>query len=319
MTRWLLSVGSAIVLVLPALAQQADPNDPLSTSPQDKVQTAAGRAPGVALRAAISRHSTIHAERLGGARSGENRPDPNSGGASSGSGDSSSGLGSLLDLANQFGGLSGLSGLGSTGLTGDVQNLLGGLTGSTGSTTTTPTDGPTGVDTTDPRLADLLALRDAAANEGSTLKASNRQKTAADLESLYGREFGGGIGRLTKPEPRGQLTDPNTLLPDTEERSFRNRLLDSWSSALFSALTLGFQTPQFIDLLENGLRPILRPIRAVDIQDFIDGLIQGITDGLTPGETPSDGDAPETPAPETPSPEAPASEPPTPDTPDSTL
>jgi hypothetical protein len=39
-----------------------------------------------------------------------------------------------------------------------------------------------------------------------------------------------------------------------DEPKFAVRLADSWTSTVFPALTIGMQTPQFIDMLADGIR-----------------------------------------------------------------
>lgn len=64
---------------------------------------------------------------------------------------------------------------------------------------------------------------------------------------------GGAFDRLPKPELREQS------VVEEEEDSFRIRLLNAWAGTLFTSLTFGFQTQDFIDLLEAGLRPLFTP------------------------------------------------------------
>lgn len=277
MTRIIATAAlAALLLVLPAQAQTQNPPELADLSPQENASggRVRQRAPGNWVRAAIARHSGLITQRVNNPRFGvESEPEPETGAgagnANAGSAGGTSGLGSLsslLELANQFSGslgslgsLSELSGLGGLG------DLLGSLGGG-GSPSTTTSGGTTNVSIPPPAsgsnytLEDLLALRDAAgsgANESSagrqsTLTAGVTVSKESTAQTRNGRTFGGAIARLPKPEQRFQAVGD-------EEPKFASRLLSSLLQTTFSALTLALQTTDFIELIKDGLRPLILP------------------------------------------------------------
>lgn len=268
--HWITASVLAALVTAAAWGQSSDPNSSANT-PQDRVRGGylQANAPGVIIRQAISRHSEFQAERVTRARFGG---DPNVATESS-SGGSSAGTNtnSLLNLLNQFGGGSlGISSIGDlAGLVSGLTNL-GGVTTSTGSGTSSTSTSGSGSSSTgvDPRLQALLDLRDANIGNssssdsaaGSTLKSNQRSSTT--------REFGGAIAKLWKPEDRAQSTTGST----TEDRSFKDRLLESWATAGFTAMSVAFQTDQFVTILEDGLRSIFRPKAGPGLVSFVQSL-----------------------------------------------
>ena len=108
----------------------------------------------------------------------------------------------------------------------------------------------------------------ASQNKSINAKTTNGSSATAQTSSVQATS--GAIARLPKAEDRFQEV--------TEERSFTARLMESWSQTFFSAITLGFQSSDFIDLLKDALRPLVVP------QETSDG-----TDSST-DSTPSSGD-----------------------------
>lgn len=192
------------------------------------------RAPGTWVRAAISRHSEYIAARVNGPRFGE-FSDLLLQGISTGSSGSSgsSASGGISGLLDQFG---------------DVTDLINTFAG-TGGTTTTGSSGTS--------LEDLIAIRDYYAalegesTTGTTEKRVNRSSTA---QTRNGYTFGGAIARLPKAEERFQDTDTTT-----DEPKFVTRLITAWVDTFFDSISLAFLTPQFREVLADGLRPLLLP------------------------------------------------------------
>jgi hypothetical protein len=286
----------ALLATAVAGAQSSDPNSSAG-APQDRVRGGylQSNAPGVSIRQAIARHNDFQADRVIRARFGGDPNVSNESSSGSGSSSSSGGASSILDLINQFGG--GDLGISSIG---DLAGLVTGLTDLGGSTTTTGTSGTdasgSGPDTNstgvDPRLQALFDLRDAnigstdgtdsssGTGTGSTLKSNQRSSST--------REFGGAIAKLWKPEDSAQSTDGTT-----EDRSFKDRLLESWATAGFTAISVAFQTTQFVSVLEDGLRSIFRPKAGpglVSLVESIAGALDALQSVIDNANSGADGD-----------------------------
>lgn len=271
---------ATFVIVGSAWAQTSDSVDLTDSSAADNVATGrvAARAPGTWVRAAIARHNDWIGARVTGPRFGTGPSEELDGAGESSADQSTTGsTGSLGDLSGLLGSL------GSLGSLGDLTGLATSLTGGTSSTTSS-TDGM------DPRLAALLALRDAAAGsnksinksvsdqaeeaESTTTGASASDKGLTQQTQRY--SFGGATSRLPKAEERFQDT--------TEDRKFLPRLVESWTTTFLTALSVGFQSTDFIDILKDAIRPLIIPETADGKQgDNTDG-----TDGID-GLSPSDG------------------------------
>lgn len=233
-TRILAAFGAAALLSLSAYAQTSGAADPATTGMTTLSDTTV--TPGSWVQAALARHSAYIQSRVRGPQNGEIPTLPEE---SASTGSSST---DLLGLLGQLG-------------SGDLSGLLGQLGSLTGTTTTDSST--TGTDTTGSTttgsqytLEDLLALQ--AANSGNTAKAKNSTAQTAN------RTTTGGISRLPKPEDRFQ-TGTGTGTTTTDTRSFRTRWLDKMLQTTFTAITVGFSTPQFVTFLENILRPLFNP------------------------------------------------------------
>lgn len=206
-----------------------------------------GGTPGSWVQAAITRHKALIAVRVNAPRGGEAAGDRSSLAANTTTGTSTSlntGSTTLDSLLSLLGGSS--SSL--TALTG----LLGTTSTSTGSTTTT------GSTATDPRLAALLALRDANKNSSTEKTSTATQQsssTAASSSSSTTRVGGAAVNRLPKAEQRLQSSTTDT----TTETPFAARWASAMLSTFFTAVTAGFQSTGFITFLKDGLRPLMYP------------------------------------------------------------
>jgi len=225
------------------------------------------RAPGRWIDAARARHNGFIDDRVNNPRSG------NGSESDSSAGSGSSGSGSLADLSS-LSGLLGLSGLG--GLTGSLGNVggladLGSLLGGLGGSTLPPTSTGSGSSnsssngTIDP--SEIDTLEELIAWSQQMNKSSSGQEKAADDSPS-----GGAVGRLpSKAEvARAQQTQ--------ETDSFRVRLLNSWTQTFFTALSLGFQSSDFINALADSLRPILVPDTTNESSNNTNGDTQGAED-----------------------------------------
>jgi hypothetical protein len=105
-----------------------------------------------------------------------------------------------------------------------------------------------------------------------------------DLEQLKENQDADAAAEA-KTLSRSQTTTTTT---QQEERKFIVRWADAMLSTFFAALTVGFQTSDFIDLLADALRPIFNPASA-DNSGTTDGSDGAATDGGTSGDSSADG------------------------------
>ena len=234
-----------------AFAQNADDTSILDRSPSENasVGAAAARGPASWVARARARHNQLIQSRV---TANPQIDDPRNFGNSGSTGSSATDL--LGGLAGLLGGTGGssisdlLNLAGSFGI--DTSNIGGLLSGqqtpaaTTGGDLNTPegsgiSQGDVADAGAEDALAQLLALRDGLDSADS--RSQVRDDTSA------GDEFN-SFGFL-KDDPRSQQqTD--------DEPKFAVRLVDSWMNTVFTALTIGMQTPAFIDTLADGLRSI---------------------------------------------------------------
>ncbi|HMQ14476.1 MAG TPA: hypothetical protein PKC49_00745 [Phycisphaerae bacterium] len=241
----LLGLGAAV-----ACAQSADPND--SAAPQDKVRGGAvrQRAPGNVINQARERHRGFINRRVNGPRSGQ-PVESATGTAGTAANNAATGLNSLL------GGLGGSGLLGTlTSLTGgqlsmdqmnQINSLLSGTTG-TGSSTTGGTSGGSASSGSNPNIPSnippdvIQTLVDAGFDLNELIPPSGTSKVVAGTTAVA----------ADKTESRSQ-TNNTTTTP------FHARWANAMLQTTFSALVLGFSSPDFVKLIEDALRPILLP------------------------------------------------------------
>ena len=276
MNRFAVAAGLvATLFIATGWAQDDDPNAPLAeNSPAQNVSAAAlrARAPSNWVNAARARHTELINARVNGPRFGnpvQDSQEQGTAGSDSSTSETSdlgdliaqlTGSGALGSLANLF---TGATGLGGTSTDTGASGVLGALGSSTGGTTGSFTGIP----------ADALAMIEAAGIDLSELSA----------KSLDDDSVSGGIARLPSKDvvSRAQSQD---------DRKFHVRLVDSLLSTFFAALSVGFQTPEFIDSLTGFLRPIFIPPTPTDTgsQDS-GGQDGGTTDGGGGSGTTGDG------------------------------
>ena len=282
-----LAVASALLTVF-ASAQTQTSTSLADLTPQENVAGGAvsQRSPGTWVKVALARHAGLQALRLTGPRNGQ--PNTTEAQARFGSGTSSS-------AATTTGGLSGLlslvSQLGSTGSLGNLSSLLGSLT--SGQTTGSTTGDSTSTTGTNYTLADLIAMGQAAGATQKTINASTTAQDSAVTGSKTAgvsqtRTFGGAIGRLPKPAAVEQ-TSTTTGTTTTTQPSFGTRWLTAMTSTFFTAVTVGFQTPLFVNALKDALRPLFLPSSNADTNS--DGTSSGSGNGIEniPASDPNDG------------------------------
>ena len=117
-------------------------------------------------------------------------------------------------------------------------------------------------------IADLLALRDALAAQSSSSSTSTAAKSttsatvndSATTASNATHTFGGAIARL----PKASQAQTQTTTTGTSDQKFLSRLLTSWTNTFFTAISLGFQTTDFISALKKGLEPLFPVLSATN-------------------------------------------------------
>lgn len=249
MNRFAVTVGLvATLFIATGWAQDDDPNAPLAEkSPAQNVRAAAlhARAPSNWVNAARARHAELINARVNGPRYGNPVQDSQEQGTA-GSDGSTSGTSGLSDLITQLTGSGALGSLANlfTGASG-----LGGTSTSTGGNGVLGSVGPSTGDTSDSLAgipADALAMIAAAGIDITDLFAKSRDDNAS-----------GAIAKLPSKDvvSRAQSQD---------SRKFHARLVDSLLSTFFTALSVGFQTSEFIDALKGFLRPVFIPATPTD-------------------------------------------------------
>jgi len=246
MNRFAVAVGLvATLFIATGWAQDNDPNAPLAeNSPKQNVSAAAlrARAPSNWVNAARARHTELINARVNGPRFGNPVQDGQEEGTA-GSDSSSGGTSGLGDLITQLTGSGALGSLANlfTGATGTAANgVLGTIGPSTGGTTGGTSGDLAGIP------PEALAMIAAAGIDISGLSAKSRDDGAS-----------GAIARLPSKDvvSRAQSQD---------NRKFHVRLVDSLLSTFFTALSVGFQTSEFIDSLKGLLRPVFIPAAPTD-------------------------------------------------------
>ncbi len=221
-----------------------------SKSPQENAAVGAvsQRAPGTWVRAALARHMALNSQRRTDGHFGDQSSTQSSAQAGSGtSGSSSTGLGSLGSLLSLAGGSGGLG------------NLISGLAGGTSGSSGTNGSSTSGQNYT---LADLIAMGQAAgSSSGSSSSSSTKTGTAQVRQDT---SAGGAIGRLPKLYARSQSSTGDSTSTTTPEQSFGKRWSNAMLETFFTALSAGFQTPAFITVLKDALRPLILPPAAAD-------------------------------------------------------
>jgi hypothetical protein len=233
-------------------SQTTDAKDLTTGTPQENAGSGrvAARAPGTWVQAAIARHSKLMAERLTAARFGQSSTASSQSSSSQTSTSSQSGLSGLaglLSLASQ------------AGSTGSLSGLSGLLSGLTGATTGTTTGFPAPANGTSYTLDDLIRLGQlfGGGTQTTTTTTTGGNTTAkSTTRQVNQTAAGGAIGRLPKPEQRFQQSTTSTT---TAETDFKTRWANAMLQTFFSALTLGLQSSQFIDLVKDALRPLVLP------------------------------------------------------------
>ena len=264
-----------------AFAQNADDTSILDRSPSENasVGAAAARGPASWVARARARHNQLIQSRV---TANPQIDDPRNFGNSGSTG--SSGADLLGGLAGLLGGTGGssisdlLNLAGSFGIdTSNIGGLLSGQQTPAASTGGGISQGDVADAGAEDALAQLLALRDGL--DSAKLRSQARDDTSAGGEL---NSFG-----FLKDDPRAQQQT-------TDEPKFAVRLVDSWMSTVFTALTIGMQTPAFIDTLADGLRSIFGlpdPDAADNGTNTGGGTDGGTTGDPNTGGTNTDGNA----------------------------
>lgn len=217
-------IGSFLTVVALAQDTAGTSETQSNDTPASKVKSGAvrERAPGRIIDAARQRHNDAKAQRLQAQRGGDVSSLAPEGTGTVG--------GSSNPLNNLLGGL-----LGSLG--GNVGDLIGGLSNGTG--TAGGANIPSNI------TPEAIAMLEAAGFNINDLFPGTAQV----------REVGGGLvaagDEEEKVDPRVQAANGTG-----NDRSFATRWADAMLSTLFTALVVGFQTPDFINVLADLVRPM---------------------------------------------------------------
>jgi hypothetical protein len=224
-------------------------------SPTENLVTASARGPRVTVNAARARHLALRNNRLAyqhGTADGSEVSNSTDSGTSTDS--TTDGLSDALSGLINSGGLGSLAGL--LGGDFDLNSLLGGTSGTTGGTNTNiPSNLP-------PEVLQMLQGAGININDvfppddsAGTSKTSQRSQSSGSI--LQDRWPG-------KTEAVSQTAD------DTEEQSFVDRWKEQMALTffrnLFTGITAGLSSQQFIGNIEDALRPILRPDSITDAE-----------------------------------------------------
>ena len=251
-----LPIGLCVVLLLvspDAWAQQgtaasstAVGTDLAERGPAENAKGGAvsNRAPGQIVRQALARHRESASLRLGAQRTGETwllAPEPSS---SSGLADS---------LSNLLGGLSPnlINSFLNSGLGGALGGQTGGTSGSGGSSlpggSFTGGSGSVGNSGTSGSNSSSLPPEVIAMLQGAGINASDLNQKSRE-----------GTSRVSDANSKTSSLTQQTSVA-AEEPDFLVRWADAMLSTVFTTLAIGVQTPDFIGLLKDALRPIFFP------------------------------------------------------------
>lgn len=259
-------LGSLSGLAQTAANQQQSLSD---NSPAENVRAGAlsQRAPGTWIQAARKRHDDLVRERLRAGQGNETNPQQPTGGGTTPVTGSTSGLNltSLISQLTASGGLSSLLG-GAGNVSGLLDQLGLGTSGGLTSTGTTVGTGATGTTGTGVRTGTSAG----AGTTGTTGRFSNLppdviqmlQDAGIDINTLRVNRPPAdqpGDVQAVEGDKAGQRAQATTPTQQQEETPFKERLTASLLNTFFTALTVGFQTQDFIDWIKDLLRPILIP------------------------------------------------------------
>ncbi|MFO0838109.1 MAG: hypothetical protein U1D55_06235 [Phycisphaerae bacterium] len=206
--------------------------------PSDNMRSFRDRAPGTWVQRAIARHKGT------GSSTSNTGSTTNNSSSTSTSNSSSSGLSGLLNSVL------------SSGLLGNLGSTLGGLTGASstsGSTTGTNTTSTTGTNTTN------------SSTTGTNGIPSNVPQSVIDQIVAAGIDPNTIFAKSTDAASDGTQTNPKTTPREqsstttTTTQPFKVRLANTLLQTFFTALTVGFQSQNFITSLKDMFRPLLPP------------------------------------------------------------
>ncbi len=245
----------------------------LGNSASQNLRSFRQRAPGSWVQLAIRRHN------------GEDVAPANSTTGNSGT-NTSTGSGGISDLINSVLGSGLLGGTNIGGLLGGTTNTTNAGSGTTNTSTGTATTGgdrPSGIPSNVPQsVIDQII---AAGIDPNTIFAKSLDDPVIDAADDASANAGSSNTQI-KQSVREQTTTP------TSQPAFRTRLLNTLMQTFFTALTVGFQSQDFIDALKDGLRPLIRPQAASS--DGGNGSSDGSGGGIEDGGT-GDGSEPNSP------------------------
>ncbi len=237
-----------------ASAQSADPNE--SETPLEKVRGGAvrERAPGNVINQARERHRGFINRRVNGPRSGQ-PVESTTGTTGTAANNAATGLNSLLGGLGGSGLLGTLSSLTGGQLSMDQMNQINNLLNGTSGTGSSASSG---------------AASGASSNSASSGSNPNIPSNIPPdvIQTLVNAGF--DLNELFPPSGTSKVVAGTTAVAadKSESRSQTNNTTTTpfparWANAMlqttFSALVLGFSSPDFVKLIEDALRPILLP------------------------------------------------------------
>ncbi|MBI5865205.1 MAG: hypothetical protein HZB38_11985 [Planctomycetes bacterium] len=245
MTRFVFSVLASGLLCAASLAQSTTTTTEslADNTPTENLQTASGRNPGRIVNDARARHLALRDARLayqhGSGSLGTS--------TTSGSSSSSTSTGTSTDINNMLGSLLGSGGLNSIGSLlgqgGDLSSLLGLAGGSTG--TTTGTSGSSDNSNIPPHITpEVIAMLQAA---------------GININDVFPPSGSSSTQKSSSTETDQTKTDIRAQTATSDQPRFAARWGNAMLSTIFTSLTVGVRLPEFVNLIEKNLRPILRP------------------------------------------------------------
>jgi hypothetical protein len=275
MNRWL-AAGVVLLLVAPIVAWAQTTTDSTSTQVDSSTSALSGGTPNTWITAARARHSLLVQARVNNPRSGKAAGTLDGITTNATSAASTSGLSSLISQLS-----SALAG--GSGSLSDLSSLISSLTGSTSTTDTTSSTGGTSAASSGSQtsLQDLLNLRDSLLGSSQS-SSSSTSKQISTAQPQNNQTVGGAIARLPKLAAQEQTTSDQSTTTTTTDQKFVGRLGTSLATTFFTALTVGFQSTDFINFLKSQLKLYFFPAAKSTSTNGGTGSGSGIEDTTPP-------------------------------------
>lgn len=259
MKRTLIACGFGLLCITASAQTTTTSTTPAGLdeqSPQEnaRIGRVAERAPGTIIDEARARHSGLRDNRLEYQHTGIAQSDGTSGSSSSNSSAGGLDTSSLSNLLGSF-----LSGGGLNLLQG--ANLFGTSTGTSTSTSTSTGANSNIPSNITPEVIQMLQgaginINDVFPADSSSAKTRARQQssdTTITSNILLDRW-------PTKAGQTAQTTDTSSSDTYDNDPNFRVRWSNAMLSTIFTSLIVGMQTPDFINLIKDAIRPAIQDI-----------------------------------------------------------